>query len=101
MRAIELNGLQVENNKTALGLATEIARIPELIRGYGHVKARQLASARPKWDALMEEWRAGPLRLAKAAVDPRLAADTGPLSTHGPDTVPFALDEQTASRLPV
>ena len=84
-----------------LGLATEIARIPELIRGYGHVKARHLASARPKWDALMEEWRAGPLRLAKATVDPRLTADTGPLSTHGPDTVPFALDEQTASRLPV
>ena len=43
-----------------LALATEIARIPEMIRGYGHVKARHLAAARPKWDALMAEWRAGP-----------------------------------------
>ena len=42
-----------------LGLATEIARIPEEIRGYGHVKERHLAAARPKWDALMAAWRAG------------------------------------------
>ncbi len=35
----------------SLGLATEIARIPEMIRGDGHVKARHLAAARPKWDA--------------------------------------------------
>jgi indolepyruvate ferredoxin oxidoreductase len=34
-----------------LALAVEIARIPEMIRGYGHVKARHLAAARPKWDA--------------------------------------------------
>ena len=34
-----------------------------MIRGYGHVKARHLASARPKWDALMADWRAGPLHL--------------------------------------
>jgi indolepyruvate ferredoxin oxidoreductase len=47
-----------------VGLATEIARIPELIRGYGHVKARHLAAARPKWDALMADWRAGPLALS-------------------------------------
>ncbi|MES2992998.1 MAG: indolepyruvate ferredoxin oxidoreductase family protein [Pseudomonadota bacterium] len=42
-----------------LALATEIARIPEDIRGYGHVKERHLARARPKWSALMAEWRAG------------------------------------------
>ena len=47
-----------------LSLALEIARIPEMIRGYGHVKARHLEAARPKWDALMADWRAGPLRLA-------------------------------------
>ena len=41
-----------------LALAIEIARIPEMIRGYGHVKARHLAAARPKWDALMARWRA-------------------------------------------
>ncbi len=40
-------------------LATEIARIPEDIRGYGHVKERHLKAARPKWDALMQRWRAG------------------------------------------
>jgi len=42
-----------------LALAAEIARIPEEIRGYGHVKERHLAAARPKWDALMVRWRAG------------------------------------------
>jgi indolepyruvate ferredoxin oxidoreductase len=46
-------------NAANLALATEIARIPEDIRGYGHVKDRHLASARPKWAALMTEWRAG------------------------------------------
>ncbi len=57
-----------------LALAVEIARIPELIRGYGHVKARHLEAARPKWDALMADWRAGPLRVSMTAVDSRLAA---------------------------
>jgi indolepyruvate ferredoxin oxidoreductase len=41
-----------------LAQAVEIARIPEEIRGYGHVKDRHLAAARPKWDRLMAEWRA-------------------------------------------
>ncbi|MDO9091791.1 MAG: indolepyruvate ferredoxin oxidoreductase family protein [Rubrivivax sp.] len=45
-------------------LAAEIARIPEEIRGYGHVKERHLAAARPKWNALMQRWRAGPLQQA-------------------------------------
>ena len=49
-----------------IGLAVEIARLPEMIRGYGHVKERHLAAARPKWDALMADWRAGPLRLLAA-----------------------------------
>lgn len=38
-------------------LAVEIARIPEDIRGYGHVKERHLAAARPKWERLMAQWR--------------------------------------------
>ncbi|WP_137891765.1 indolepyruvate ferredoxin oxidoreductase family protein [Ramlibacter sp. 2FC] len=38
-------------------LALEIARIPEQIRGFGHVKARHLAAARQKWDALTAAWR--------------------------------------------
>ena len=47
-------------------LAAEIARLPEEIRGYGHVKARHLAAVRPKWAALMQRWRGGeaPVKLA-------------------------------------
>jgi indolepyruvate ferredoxin oxidoreductase len=41
-----------------LNLASEIARIPEEIRGYGHVKARHLVAARGKWEGLMQQWRA-------------------------------------------
>jgi indolepyruvate ferredoxin oxidoreductase len=48
-------GLTAQN----LPLATAIARIPEDIRGYGHVKVRHIASARLKWQALMEQWRDG------------------------------------------
>ena len=50
-----LGGLDAGN----LALATEIARLPEDIRGYGHVKNRHLAKVRPKWAALMARWRTG------------------------------------------
>jgi indolepyruvate ferredoxin oxidoreductase len=46
-------------NAQTLSLAVEIARVPEDIRGYGHVKQRHLDAARPKWDALMARWRGG------------------------------------------
>jgi indolepyruvate ferredoxin oxidoreductase len=46
-------------NSERLALAAEIARVPEEIRGYGHVKARYLAAARTKWDQLMQQWRSG------------------------------------------
>jgi indolepyruvate ferredoxin oxidoreductase len=62
-----LQGLNAER----LALATEIARIPEEIRGYGHVKARHLAAARPKWDQLMARWRHG--ETAGAPVTPAKA----------------------------
>ncbi|MCZ4313429.1 indolepyruvate ferredoxin oxidoreductase family protein [Comamonadaceae bacterium G21597-S1] len=39
------------------GLAVEIARLPEKIKGYGHVKERNLAAARSQWQALMQQWR--------------------------------------------
>jgi indolepyruvate ferredoxin oxidoreductase len=42
-----------------LPLAVEIARIPEDIRGYGHVKERHLKAARIKWAALTARWREG------------------------------------------
>jgi indolepyruvate ferredoxin oxidoreductase len=42
-----LAGLAAGNH----ALALEIAAIPEQIKGYGHVKERNLAAARPRWDA--------------------------------------------------
>ena len=51
-----LAGLTADN----LGLAAEIARIPEDIRGYGHVKERHLQAARARWSSLMAQWRNGP-----------------------------------------
>lgn len=47
--------------------ATEIARIPEEIRGYGHVKARHLAAARGRWESLMTQWRNGGVTAKQAA----------------------------------
>jgi indolepyruvate ferredoxin oxidoreductase len=38
-------------------LAVQIAALPEKIRGYGHVKARNLAAVRPEWQRLREQWR--------------------------------------------
>jgi indolepyruvate ferredoxin oxidoreductase len=40
-------------------LAVEIAALPEKIRGYGHVKERNLAAVRPEWQRLLEQWRGG------------------------------------------
>jgi indolepyruvate ferredoxin oxidoreductase len=45
--------LAVDNH----ALALEIAAVPEQIKGYGHVKERNLAAARPRWDALLRQWR--------------------------------------------
>jgi len=50
-----LAGLTADNHT----LAVEIARLPEQIRGYGHVKARHLAAVRPQWAALLGRWRSG------------------------------------------
>jgi indolepyruvate ferredoxin oxidoreductase len=50
-----LAGLNAGN----LALAVEIARLPEQIRGYGHVKERHLQTVLPRWDALMTQWRGG------------------------------------------
>ena len=58
-----------------------------MIRGYGHVKQRHLEAARPKWDALMADWRAGPLRIGAQPGASRIAPlesldaqDTQPLT---------------------
>ena len=46
-------GLHAENH----ALALEIASLPEQIRGYGHVKERNLAAARTRWSELLAKWR--------------------------------------------
>jgi indolepyruvate ferredoxin oxidoreductase len=50
-----LAGLTASNQSQA----AEIARLPEGIRGYGHVKERHLAETRAKWAERMAAWRAG------------------------------------------
>jgi indolepyruvate ferredoxin oxidoreductase len=40
-----------------LGIAVEIASLPEEIRGYGHVKSRHLEAVHAKRDDLMARWR--------------------------------------------
>lgn len=42
-----------------LGLAAEIAAIPESIRGYGHVKMRHLKQAEARETELLARWRSG------------------------------------------
>jgi indolepyruvate ferredoxin oxidoreductase len=43
-------------NADNYALALEIARIPEQIKGYGHVKERKLKAARLQWRALMSDY---------------------------------------------
>jgi indolepyruvate ferredoxin oxidoreductase len=49
-----------------VALAAEIASIPELIRGYGHVKEKHLARAMARQDELLREW-SNPLRVVQVA----------------------------------
>ncbi|SAL89023.1 indolepyruvate ferredoxin oxidoreductase [Caballeronia choica] len=44
-------------SKENLAAALEIAALPETIRGYGHVKARNIDAARVRWVTLMGQWR--------------------------------------------
>ena len=46
-------------------LAVEFAKLPELIRGYGHVKEAHWAKVKPRWDELLQLWRT-PTRRAVA-----------------------------------
>ncbi len=47
-------------------LAVDIARLPDKIKGYGHVKERNLVAARQQWQALMQQWRAPSASLPSA-----------------------------------
>jgi indolepyruvate ferredoxin oxidoreductase len=53
-----LDKLNSSNTVTAtqllLPLAIELAKIPESIKGFGHVKEKSVAAARLKWDALLK-----------------------------------------------
>ena len=40
----------------ALALAVDVARIPELIKGFGHVKERNVKTARLQWVGLMKDF---------------------------------------------
>jgi indolepyruvate ferredoxin oxidoreductase len=57
-----LAGLNAANH----GIALDIARIPEQIKGYGHVKERNVLAARQKWAQLQAAFRT-PAALAQAA----------------------------------
>jgi indolepyruvate ferredoxin oxidoreductase len=48
-----LTGLTSTNH----ALAVEIARLPEQIKGFGHVKERHLAAARSRREGLLQQWR--------------------------------------------
>ena len=50
-----------------LGKATELARLPVEIRGYGPVKAAALEAARPRREALLERIRAPRMEMPVAA----------------------------------
>ena len=58
-----LGKLTPENHHIAVGLAA----IPEKIRGFGHVKLRHLKAAKADEAALLDQFRAGPAPLLKAA----------------------------------
>jgi indolepyruvate ferredoxin oxidoreductase len=58
-----LAGLNRDNHAAAVGLAS----IPEKIRGFGHVKMRHLQAAKADEAALLEQFRAGPAPLLRAA----------------------------------
>ena len=55
-----IEGLLPQLMASNLALAVQIARIPEDIRGYGHVKERHLQAARSKWQQLLAQWHAPP-----------------------------------------
>ena len=51
-----LGRLRLERHQES---ALEIARWPARVKGFGHVKERNLRAARPLWDDLLRRWRAG------------------------------------------
>ena len=60
-----MRGLGADNH----ALALEIARLPETIRGYGHVKERSVVATRERWQGLLQRWRAPAQPLVQATPD--------------------------------
>jgi indolepyruvate ferredoxin oxidoreductase len=58
-----LAGLTPQNH----ALAVQIASIPEEIRGFGHIKERNLGPARKKWQQLLAQYASGPTAERAAA----------------------------------
>jgi indolepyruvate ferredoxin oxidoreductase len=52
-----VQGLLPQLNASNRQAAVAFARLPEQIRGYGHVKARHLAAARQQWSVLLEQFQ--------------------------------------------
>ena len=50
--------------RDSVALAVEIASLPEQIRGYGHIKGKNIAEARKKGDELLARYRTAPVRAA-------------------------------------
>jgi len=46
------------NAAARYALALDLARLPQDIKGFGHVKLRHLAAVQARWDALLAQWRA-------------------------------------------
>ncbi|MCO4891668.1 indolepyruvate ferredoxin oxidoreductase family protein [Cupriavidus sp. WGtm5] len=67
-----IEGLLQKLSEQNLDLALEIARLPMEIRGYGHVKVRNLAAVRTRWDRLMGQWESG--EVGHEASGPAVAA---------------------------
>jgi indolepyruvate ferredoxin oxidoreductase len=52
----DINKILQEVNSKNLSLAVQIASIPEMIRGYGHVKEEHMKKASIKRDQLLDSW---------------------------------------------
>jgi indolepyruvate ferredoxin oxidoreductase len=61
-----LAALAADSNPARYQLALQLARIPEQIKGFGHVKARNLKTEQHNQRLLLAQWR-DPQAAAKAA----------------------------------
>ena len=64
---LAIEGLLDDLDAGNLALAVDIARVPEQIKGYGHVKERNLVAAHTRWIQLQARWAAGESAEARAA----------------------------------